>query len=78
MQQSPRCSGKAHVDVGDPQFHRPVGTLLGKIDVVHADHFASACVDNLLVEQIPFTETQTYLKIVYDNYWHYQALYGRI
>jgi soluble lytic murein transglycosylase len=29
-----------------------------------------------LVEQIPFAETQTYLRIVYDNYWHYQALYG--
>ena len=32
---------------------------------------------DLLVEQIPFTETQNYLRIVYDNYWHYQALYGR-
>lgn len=31
---------------------------------------------DLLVEQIPFNETQTYLRIVYDNYWHYQALYG--
>ena len=30
---------------------------------------------DLLVEQIPFAETQTYLKIVYDNYWHYRALY---
>jgi soluble lytic murein transglycosylase len=32
---------------------------------------------DLLVEQIPFNETQSYLRIVYDNYWHYQALYGR-
>jgi soluble lytic murein transglycosylase len=31
---------------------------------------------DVLVEQIPFAETQTYLRIVYDNYWHYQALYG--
>jgi soluble lytic murein transglycosylase len=31
---------------------------------------------DVLVEQIPFTETQTYLRIVYDNYFHYQALYG--
>jgi soluble lytic murein transglycosylase len=31
---------------------------------------------DLLVEEIPFAETQTYLRIVYDNYWHYQALYG--
>ena len=31
---------------------------------------------DLLVEQIPLNETQTYLRIVYDNYWHYQALYG--
>jgi len=30
---------------------------------------------DLLVEQIPYTETQMYLRIVYDNYWHYQALY---
>ena len=30
---------------------------------------------DLLVEQIPFSETQTYLRIVYDNYFHYQALY---
>jgi soluble lytic murein transglycosylase len=29
-----------------------------------------------LVEQIPFIETQTYLRIVYDNYWHYRALYA--
>ena len=32
---------------------------------------------DLLVEQIPFNETQTYLRIVYDNYWHYRSLYGR-
>jgi soluble lytic murein transglycosylase len=32
---------------------------------------------DVLVEQIPFSETQTYLRIVYDNYFHYQALYGR-
>jgi soluble lytic murein transglycosylase len=32
---------------------------------------------DVLVEQIPFVETQAYLRIVYDNYWHYQALYGR-
>src|SRR5712691_9753329 len=31
---------------------------------------------DVLVEMIPFAETQTYLRIVYDNYWHYQALYG--
>jgi soluble lytic murein transglycosylase len=30
---------------------------------------------DLLAEQIPFAETQTYLRIVYDNYWHYQHLY---
>jgi soluble lytic murein transglycosylase len=32
---------------------------------------------DLLVEQIPFSETQTYLRIVYDNYWHYRSLYAR-
>jgi soluble lytic murein transglycosylase len=31
---------------------------------------------DLLVEQIPLAETQTYLRIVYDNYLHYKALYG--
>jgi soluble lytic murein transglycosylase len=30
---------------------------------------------DVLVEEIPFAETQTYLRIVYDNYWHYEALY---
>lgn len=30
---------------------------------------------DLLVERIPFSETQAYLRIVYDNYWHYEALY---
>jgi soluble lytic murein transglycosylase len=33
---------------------------------------------DVLVEQIPFQETQTYLRIVYDNYWHYQALYRSV
>jgi soluble lytic murein transglycosylase len=30
---------------------------------------------DVLVEQIPFDETRTYLRIVYDNYIHYQRLY---
>jgi soluble lytic murein transglycosylase len=32
---------------------------------------------DLLVEQIPFAETQMYLRIVYENYWHYLDLYSR-
>jgi soluble lytic murein transglycosylase len=31
---------------------------------------------DVLVELIPFVETQTYLRIVYDNYRHYRALYS--
>ena len=31
---------------------------------------------DLLVEQMPFAETQTYLRIVFDNYWHYRHLYA--
>jgi len=31
---------------------------------------------DVLVELIPFAETQTYLRIVYDNYRHYELLYG--
>jgi soluble lytic murein transglycosylase len=30
---------------------------------------------DVLVEQIPFDETRNYLRIVYDNYIHYQRLY---
>jgi soluble lytic murein transglycosylase len=30
---------------------------------------------DVLVEEIPFAETQTYLRIVYDNYLHYLVLY---
>jgi soluble lytic murein transglycosylase len=30
---------------------------------------------DLLVEQIPFAETQNYLRVVYENYWHYRNLY---
>jgi soluble lytic murein transglycosylase len=30
---------------------------------------------DLLVEQVPFAETQMYLRIVYDNYWHYRHLW---
>lgn len=32
---------------------------------------------DLLVEEIPFSETQTYLRVVYDNYFHYKLLYRR-
>ena len=32
---------------------------------------------DLLAEQIPFAETRMYVRIVYDNYWHYRALYRR-
>jgi soluble lytic murein transglycosylase len=31
---------------------------------------------DVLVEQIPLAETQMYVRIVYDNYAHYEALYG--
>jgi soluble lytic murein transglycosylase len=31
---------------------------------------------DLLVEQVPFAETQAYLRIVFDNYWHYRHLYS--
>jgi soluble lytic murein transglycosylase len=30
---------------------------------------------DVLVEEIPFAETQSYLRIVYDNYFHYESLY---
>jgi soluble lytic murein transglycosylase len=31
---------------------------------------------DVLVELLPFTETQTYVRIVYDSYRHYHQLYG--
>jgi soluble lytic murein transglycosylase len=31
---------------------------------------------DVLIELVPFAETQSYLRIVYDNYRHYQLLYG--
>ena len=31
---------------------------------------------DVLVELLPFTETQTYVRIVYDNYRHYHQLYA--
>lgn len=31
---------------------------------------------DVLMEQVPYAETQAYLRTVYDNYWHYRALYG--
>jgi peptidoglycan lytic transglycosylase len=33
---------------------------------------------DVLVELVPFAETQTYLRIVYDNYLHYRLLYGTL
>ena len=30
---------------------------------------------DVLVQEVPFAETQTYLRIVYDNYRHYVRLY---
>ena len=31
---------------------------------------------DILVEEIPFAETQTYLRTVYSNYLEYRLLYG--
>jgi soluble lytic murein transglycosylase len=31
---------------------------------------------DVMIEEIPFVETQNYVRIVFDNYWHYRALYG--
>lgn len=31
---------------------------------------------DVLAESIPLAETQAYVRIVYDNYWHYQSLYA--
>ncbi|HEX8968860.1 MAG TPA: transglycosylase SLT domain-containing protein, partial [Chloroflexota bacterium] len=31
---------------------------------------------DVLVEEIPFSETQMYLRVVYDNYWHYRSVYS--
>jgi soluble lytic murein transglycosylase len=47
----------------------------GGTNVAHwLDRFGSD--PDVFVEQIPLAETQTYVRIVYDNYVHYQALYS--
>ena len=52
MKQSAGSACESHIHVRDPQFDGSVGSLLGEVDVVYADDFSAAGVDNLLVQQI--------------------------
>src|ERR1700678_2609560 len=52
LQEPAYGAGEAHIHLRDPQLDVAVGALIGKIDIVYADDFASAGVDDLLVEEV--------------------------
>ena len=52
VQQAAGGARQAHVHLRDAQFDRAVDALLGEINVVHADNFSAAGIDDLLVEQV--------------------------
>ncbi len=52
VEQAAGGAGEADVDLCDAEFDVAVGAVLGEIDVIYADDFAAAGVDDLLVEQI--------------------------
>ena len=45
-------AGKADVDLSESQFGVAVGALTDEVDVIDADDFAAAGVDDLLVKEI--------------------------
>ena len=52
VQETPGGARQAHVHLRDAQFDGAVDALLGEINIVHADDFSAAGIDNLLVEQV--------------------------
>jgi hypothetical protein len=52
MEQAASRASQTDVHMGDAQFDGTVGTLLGEVNVVNADDFSAAGVDDLLVEQV--------------------------
>src|SRR5262249_7360381 len=52
LQQATHRSLQADVDLGQTQLYVAVGFEGGQLDVVHADHLATAGVDDLLVQKI--------------------------
>ena len=52
VQQAARGSRETHIHLRYAQFHGAIDALLGEIDIIHADHFAAAGVNNLLVQQV--------------------------
>ena len=52
MEQSPRRTGQTHIHLRNAQFDCPVGSVLGKVNVIDPDYFPPAGVNDLLVEQV--------------------------
>src|ERR1700680_3475056 len=52
MKQAAGRAGQTHVHMRDAQFDGSVGSLLGEINVVYADDFSAAGVNDLLVEKV--------------------------
>ncbi len=52
VKQSSGGARESHINMGNAQFDGSIGALFGKIDVIDADNFSAARIDNLLVEQI--------------------------
>ena len=42
----------AYVYLRYAHFHVAIGALIIEVDIVHADHFPAAGIDNLLIEQV--------------------------
>src|SRR6266403_5921769 len=51
LEKPPYCSGKANVYLRHAQLDRAVGALFRKVHVVYANHFSSAGINDLLIEQ---------------------------
>ena len=52
MEQAASRAGQTDVHMRDTQFDGAVGSLFGEVNVVYADDFSAAGVDDLLVEQV--------------------------
>jgi hypothetical protein len=52
VKQSPGGTRQPYIHMRNSQFNGSIGSLLGKIDVIYANDFSAAGIDNLLVKQI--------------------------
>ncbi len=63
--QKPADGGrKADVHLGNAKFGIPIGPLVRKVNVVHADDFAPVGIDDLLVEQVFLHGKPCFVRVV--------------